>query len=216
MTPIETVKVLQKRFELEWPVETRLTSNNYETMDTEPGGHTIMLSAESEEIYMNELFARAKVAERYNDALLGTLKFEDEGRPESAQRRRCEAFYHTTMPVRNVWTHRVMREFMGDERYEKELEFIAALYEDGLQSNSDSAAPFMFFSYYLLLDESGRRVPPPKRSAETVELMALFDRWANAEPSPEVLVACYNYFRLPGDKIALLTPKHAIGFTDRP
>lgn len=205
---MKTVELLKQRYRLTWPVEVRLTHENYEEMKTERNEHTLSLSTESEEIYMNELFARAKLAEVHDEPLLGTMQFEEEGEEGSVQRGRCQSFFNITMPIRTVWLYRVMREYMTQQRFEREMAFIGSLYSDGIRSN----APFMFFAYYILLSEQGKNVSPPPGYVEDDEVTAMFKVWIESLPSVEVMLNCYNYFAAQHEPEAVLTLERKIGF----
>jgi len=206
MTPYEAAKKMARIFKLEWPIEIRLTSQELESMETEVDKHIFTLSPNTEETFLYELFARAKLAELYNEPLLSTLRFVKEDD-------RAKAFYQSSMPILTVLAHRVMRKCLPDEVYQRELHFVRELYEQGRQIQGEEGSPFLFFALYLALEDAGVEVGElPARSLALKDTLALFDIWLEGEPKVETLCTCYNYFITAGSPRAFLNSEKRIAF----
>ena len=210
MTVFEMAKDGIKRFDLRWPVDIRVVGEQYEMLESEKGKHTLYLCQNTESVYLNELFAGAKLAEMNDDPLLSSYRFE--GIEDERVKEWAAAFFSLVLPVRTVWLHKVIRQHLDKKTLEGEIDFIEQIYHEWEEIGEHAETPHNFFAYYLLLQEEGRDVSPPPQKKRFEHTLWHFSKFANAAPSAKRIVEAYNAFAPPGLPRAELSENHKFRF----
>lgn len=208
---LQMSKAAIERFELEWPVTIKLAPGLYEGMVTRRSEHVLHLCEETDDAYLNELMAGAKLSEIYDEPLLSSYDFEDKESKE-VREEYAGAFFSLVLPVRTVWQQQVIKQYLDPEEYKRDIDFIEQIYHEWEEIGDHAQTPFNFFAYYLLLEREGRKVSAPPQLERYTHAMWQFSRLANATPSAETLIEAYNLFAPPGLPRAQLTEKRKIRF----
>lgn len=188
MTTLEHYQKAAKLFELQFPFQIKLSPSSIEVATFKNGVHTFLLNDDSQDSAF-ETCAIAKTTEKYG-AKITDLEFQP-----AAEESLKTMFINFTMPYRDALIYGIMKEYLSEDLFNKELDDIEHYY--GQSHNIDTSTVSVFWTaslYYLLHTYRDKNLPIPDLLASKAYIVDVLDEAITIEPTPDLLCEIANTF----------------------
>lgn len=188
VTTLEQFRSAAKLFDLQFSFQLKLSSGAIENTTTDNREHTFLLGGSSTDSVL-EMCAVAKLTELYG------VEITNQNFQPGTEEPIMSVFMNSTMPLRDIYMYAIMKKYLSEKQFNKELEDIEFYYNQSQEIDTTTTSLFWTASlFYILRTFKDQQLEIPETLSPIAYVFDYLDEITTLAPTADRLCDMANVF----------------------